>query len=34
MTEIFRLCDNATHNLKSGQVLECRHNRTDLGVSP
>ena len=29
MTEIFKFCDNANHNFRSGQVLECRHNRTD-----
>ena len=28
MTEIFKFCDNTTHNLRSGQVLERRHNRT------
>ena len=22
MTEIFKFCDNATHNLRSGQVVE------------
>ena len=29
MTEIFKFCDNATHNLRSGQVLERNHNRTN-----
>ena len=29
MTEIVKFCDNATHNLRSGQVLERRHNRTN-----
>ena len=29
MTEIFKFYDNATHNLRSGQVLERRHNRTN-----
>ena len=29
MTEIFKFCDNANHNFRSGQVLERRHNRTD-----
>ena len=28
MTEIFKLCDSATCDLRSGQVLERRHNRT------
>ena len=28
MTEIFKFCDNTTHNLRSGQVLKRRHNRT------
>ena len=28
MTEIFTFCDNATQNLRSGKVLERRHNRT------
>ena len=33
MTEIFKFCDNGTHNLRSGQVLERRHNRTNnIGV--
>ena len=33
MTEIFKFCDNAAHNLRSGQVLERRHNRTtNFGV--
>ena len=29
MTEIFKFCDNSTHSLRSGQVLEGRHNRTN-----
>ena len=29
MTEIFKFCDNATHNRRSGQVLERNHNRTN-----
>ena len=29
MTEISKFCDNATHNVRSGQVLERRHNRTN-----
>ena len=28
MTKVFKLCDNATHNLRSGQVLERIRNRT------
>ena len=28
MTEIFKFCDNTTGNLRSGQVLEGRNNRT------
>ena len=33
MTEIFKFCDNATHNLRSGQLQERRHNRTtNFGV--
>ena len=33
MTEIFKFCDNAAHNLRSGQVLERRLNRTtNFGV--
>ena len=28
MTEIFKVCDNATGNLRSCQVLERSHNRT------
>ena len=28
MAEIFKFCDNITHNLRSGQVLKRRHNRT------
>ena len=26
VTEIFKFCDNATHNLRNGQVLEHKHN--------
>ena len=29
ITKIFKLCDNASHNLRSGQVLESIHNRTN-----
>ena len=29
MTEIFKFSDNATHNLRNGQVLERRHNKTN-----
>ena len=29
MTEIFKLCENATHNLRSGQVPIYRHNKTN-----
>ena len=29
MTEIFKFCGNATHNLRSDQVLERRHVRTN-----
>ena len=29
MSEIFKFCDNATHNLRSGQVLERRQNRAN-----
>ena len=29
MTEIFKFCDNTTHNLRSAQVLERRLNRTN-----
>ena len=29
MTEIFTFCDNPTRNLRSGQVLEHRNNRTN-----
>ena len=29
MTEIFKFCDNNTQNLRSGQVLERSHNRTN-----
>ena len=33
ITEIFKFCNNATHNLRSGQILEQRHNRTgNFGV--
>ena len=33
MTEILNFCDNTTRNLRNGQVLECRHNRTtNVGV--
>ena len=33
MNKIFKCCDNATRSLRSGQVLERRHNRTtDFGV--
>ena len=33
MTEIFKFSDNTTHSLRSGQVLERRHNRTtNFGV--
>ena len=33
MTKIFRFCDNTTHNLRSDQVLERKHNRTtNFGV--
>ena len=33
ITEIFKFSDNTTHNLRSGQVLERRHNRTtNFGV--
>ena len=28
MTTIFKFCDDATYNLRRGQVLECRHSRT------
>ena len=28
MTEIFKFSDSTAHNLRSGQVLERRHNRT------
>ena len=28
MTEILKFCDNATHNVRNDQVLECRRNRT------
>ena len=28
-TNIFKFYDNFTHHLRSGQVLECRHNRTN-----
>ena len=29
MTEIFKFCDNATHNLRIGQIPERRSNRTN-----
>ena len=29
MTKIFKLCDNATHNIRSGQILERKNNRTN-----
>ena len=29
MTKIFKFCNNATHNLRSGQVLERRHITTN-----
>ena len=29
MTKIFNFCDNTTHNLRSAQILERRHNRTN-----
>ena len=29
MTETFKLCGSASHNVKRGQVLERRHNRTN-----
>ena len=29
MTEIFKFCDNATHNLRIGQIPERRYNRTN-----
>ena len=29
MTEIFNFCDNATHNLRIGQIPERRYNRTN-----
>ena len=33
MTETFKSCDSTTHNLRSGQFLELRHNRnTNFGV--
>ena len=35
VTEIFKFYDNATHNLRRGQILERRHNRTNnFGVEP
>ena len=35
MTEIFKFCDNASHNLRSGQVPERRHKRiTNFGEEP
>ena len=33
MTEIFKFCDNATHNLRSDQVLERRNNILIISVS-
>ena len=30
ITEFFKLCENATHNLRSGQIPERRHNRREL----
>ena len=33
MNKLFKFCDNATHNLRIGQVLEREHNRTNnIGV--
>ena len=29
MTKIFKFCDNVTHSLRSGQVLERRYNKTN-----
>ena len=29
MTKIFKFCDNVTHNIRSGQVLERKNNRTN-----
>ena len=29
MTKISKFCDNATHNIRSGQVLERKSNRTN-----
>ena len=29
-TEFFKFCDNATHNLRNGQIPERRHNRREL----
>ena len=29
ITKIFKFCDNTTHNLRCGQVLERRHNTTN-----
>ena len=29
MTKIFKFCDNATHIIKSGQVLERKNKRTN-----
>ena len=29
MTKIFKVCGNATHDVRSGQVLEHKNNRTN-----
>ena len=29
MTDIFKFCDNTTQDLRNGQVLENRHNKTN-----
>ena len=29
MTKISKFCDNATHNIRSGKVLERKSNRTN-----
>ena len=29
MIKIFKFCGNATHNIRSGQVLERKNNRTN-----
>ena len=29
MTKIFKFCNNITHNIRSGQVLERKNNRTN-----